>query len=133
MNIENIYKCKTLKHGSPNLLSVSTIAKQTSLRPKSFNVDMLMQKREIKRKKILDNFTEMYEQCVRKIEIANDLNKTDLLFCVKNHIPDCPDYDPDFCVDYIRNKLHDLHFDTYKINNTTIFITWLYMETNKLS
>lgn len=129
INIENIYRCKTLSSNSNNPIDVRTIAKQTA--SKSFQINHLIEKCENKRKTILKHYIDMYEKCIKKIDIANNLNKTDLLYTVKQYIPECPGYRSIDCVEYIRNKLHDNFLDTCRIDDCTIFITWLYIEVNK--
>ena len=96
-----------------------------------FNVNNLIEARETKRRQVLSRYSEMYNLCLQKIEVANNLKKTDLLYAVKDSVPDCPEYNPSDCIDYIKTKLEDIYMDTYKIDNKTIFITWLYIEANK--
>lgn len=128
-NIENLFYCKTLGNDRSNALDVLSIAKQSS--SKSFTVNNLIETRENTRKRILRKYMEMYEGCLKKIDIANNLKKTDLLYTVKESIPSFPEYNPNDCIDFIQSKLHECYMDTHKINRCTLFITWVYIELNK--
>lgn len=127
INIENLFHCKT--HNSSNTLDIKTITQ--CQRP--FDTDILIETREKKRKTLLNYYLKYYDTCLKKIEIANNLGKTDLLFTVTEFIPNCPEYKSKDCLIYIKKKLDQKFFDTYIINNKTLFITWLYIEANKES
>lgn len=124
INIESLFQCRT--HHSSNTLDVRSITH--SRRP--FDIDVLIETRERKRQKLLGYYTRNYDACLKKIEVANTLGKTDLLYSVRDYILNCPEYRAIDCVEYIREKLHAHHFNTYRVDDKTIFITWLYLETN---
>ena len=125
LNIENLFHCKT--HSSSKILDVKTITRNQ--RP--FDTDILIETRERKRKTLLNYYLKFHDTCLKKIEIANNLGRTDLLYSVTEFIPNCPEYKPIDCVEYIKNKLDKNFFDTYIVGNKTLFITWLYLEANK--
>lgn len=128
INIENLFHCKTkLVSNSSNILDVNSIVHNN----KSFNINDLIETREKKRILLLNNYIKYYDKCLKKIEIANNLDKTDLLYSVDEYILDCPEYKSIDCIKYIKNKLEQDFFDTYIINNNTLFITWLYLEVNR--
>ena len=127
INIENLFHCKT--QSSNKILDVKSIVQNK----KSFNIDVLIEVREKKRKELLNNYVKYHEKCLQKIEIANNLGKTDLLYTVDQSIADCPEYKSIDCIEFIKNKLEKELFDTYVVNNKTLFITWLYLEANKES
>lgn len=124
INIENLLHCKI---NSTNSLDIESMTK----RRKPFDTDSLIKTREIKRKRLLNYYIKFYDNCLKKIEIANNLGKTDLLYCVDTIIYDCPEYRPIDCIKYIKNKLDQDFFDTYIVENKTLFITWIYLEVNR--
>lgn len=125
INIENLFHCKT--NNSSKMLDVKAITKNQ----KSFDTDILIETRERKRKTLLNYYIKFYNTCLKKIEIANNLGKTDLLYTVTEFIPNCIEYKPIECIKYIKNKLDNDLFDTYIIDDKTLFVTWLYIEANK--
>ena len=76
-------------------------------------------------------FNEMLRYCYQRIEETNDNNDTDLIFTVIENIPDCKEYDPKECLEYISFKLRTQDLDTKILSNTSIFITWKYIELKK--
>jgi len=129
LNIENLFNCKTARYDKSNTIDIISIAGKHS--NERFNIKQLIDSRENKRKEVLKNYKKMYNICLKKIDVANKLNKTDLLYTVEEFIPNCPEYNTLDCIKFIQNKLNNFHMDTYEINNKTIFITWYYIELNK--
>lgn len=125
INIESLFHCKT--HNSSRTLDIKTITKSQ----KPFNTDTLIETRERKRRTLLNFYLKFYDTCLKKIEVANNLGKTDLLYTVTEFIPNCHEYKSIDCIEYIKKKLDKEFFDTYIIGNKTLFITWLYIEANK--
>lgn len=125
INIESLFHCKT--RNSSRTLDVKAITQ--SHRP--FDTDILIETREKKRKTLLNYYVKFHDTCLKKIEIANNLGKTDLLYTITESIPNCIEYKPKECIEYIKNKLDQDFFDTYVVDDKTLFITWLYIEANK--
>lgn len=126
INIENLFHCTT-HDNTGKALDVKAITQSQ----KPFDTDILIETRERKRKILLNCYIKFYDKCLKKIEIANNVGKTDLLYSVSESIPNFPEYKPIDCIGYIRNKLENDSFDTYIVGNKTIFITWLYIEANR--
>ena len=72
----------------------------------------------------------MYQICWEKIKIANINEKNDIIYKIPLFIADCIDYNPLSCLEYIELELRKLSFDTLKLNNCSIFISWIYLEVN---
>ena len=125
INIENLFNCRT------NNRSKNLDVKAITQCQKPFDIDTLIETREKKRKTLLNYYIKFYDMCLKKIEIANNLGKTDLLYTVKEFIPNCHEYKPSNCIEYIKNKLQLDHFNICILNSKTLFITWLYIESNK--
>lgn len=93
-------------------------------------VEKIIETKEKKRELLADFMNNQYENCSRKLHIANQLGKTDLLFSVPAYEPEIPAYSSLSCLVYIEKRLRELCYDTIIINKTTIFITWVYIEVN---
>ncbi|AYV78892.1 MAG: hypothetical protein Edafosvirus45_1, partial [Edafosvirus sp.] len=78
-------------------------------------------------------FNNIYRVCLEKIKRENEFNKTDIIFDVPLAILGNTEYKSIDCLDFIENKLRALHIDTYKLSARSIFISWLYVEVNKLN
>lgn len=96
-----------------------------------FNPDQLIKSRIEKREKILSTYMKIYKSCLEKIKMFESMNRVDMVFEIPQYMVDTLNYNPNDCLDYIRNKLTELFIDTYKISNKLIFITWKYIELNK--
>jgi hypothetical protein len=124
LNVQNLFNCQT---GNNKILDVKSIIDKSD---NSFDIKKLIESREVKRKKLVDIYRKLYTNCIKKIDVANTIHKTDLLYTIPLSIPDLPEYDSKECLKYIDNQLKMLYFDTYLVNPITIFITWLYIEVN---
>ena len=126
INIESLFNCKT-HNNSSKTLDIKSISQPK----KSFDIENLIETRERKRKRLLNYYLKFHENCLKKIEIANNLAKTDLLYSVTPTIINFPEYNSLECIKYIKNKLDQEYFDTYIVDENTLFITWLYLEVNR--
>ena len=96
-----------------------------------FNVDKLLNVQDEQKKKVRDSYKKIYNICLNKIDTANSMRKTDIIFEIPRSIFRIPDYDPFKCVDYIENKLRDMDIDTLRVSNFFIFISWLNIKDNR--
>lgn len=112
------------------VFGIDNIIMANDKQEKQFNINKLIKVRKQKRKKLLENYVKLYNDCLINIESVNDINKTDLYFNVPEKLIDCPDYNSNDCIEYIENKLREQFIDTLKINDNTIFVSWLYVELN---
>jgi hypothetical protein len=72
----------------------------------------------------------MLRECINKIERQNLLRKIDTTFKFDDIIYGHPEYIRDECIEYVINELNTYHFETYRIDNKTIFISWKFMDSN---
>ena len=135
ISIDKLFPQGTNKSGSQGKkLDIDTLFKGTPLNNEpdiSFSSDILLDKIKKRRKNKLKKFNEMLRYCYQRIEETNDNNDTDLIFTVIENIPDCKEYDPKECLEYISFKLRTQDLDTKILSNTSIFITWKYIELKK--
>lgn len=97
----------------------------------TFNADVLINTNKVKREKLLQTYTKYYNHCVDQIVTLNNTGKTDLVYDVPSLVPDCKEYNPLNCLEFIALKLQREFIDTFYIDKTLLFITWKYIEFNK--
>jgi hypothetical protein len=127
---DNIKVCEG--KGGLNVYSLANLKKSYD-DVHSYNAETLIKIQHDKREKKLDTFIKYYSRCFETIKILNNKNMTDMIFDVPDKVPECPDYNPIDCMDFIESKLKEKYMDIYRINYKTIFITWKYIEFNQFS
>jgi hypothetical protein len=123
ISIQSLFNCKT---NNNKTIDIKSITKKDD----TFDIRKIILAKEEKRKKLCENYNKFYKQCINKIDIATSLGKSDLLYSVTKRIKDIPEYSSLDCLKYIEKRLSSLYMNTLIINNTTIFITWYYIEAN---
>jgi hypothetical protein len=115
-------------------LDVETLFSNTPLNNDpdiTFTSDVLLVKREKRRKEKLNYYRHMLRYCHKRISDADDDQGSDIVFTVIDSVPECKDYDPMECLEFISIKLREEDFDTTILTSTTMFITWKYLELKK--
>lgn len=97
----------------------------------NFNIDRLIKLREERKNKILIQYEKIFKMCLNKVNLANDMNKTEIVYDVPDGIYGHYDYNPVDCLLYIEGKLKNMFFDTLVLNNKTIFISWANLGDNR--
>lgn len=97
----------------------------------SFNVDKLTTLRKERKMKIFEHYEQIYKTCLNKIDVANDLNKTEITFEIPESIFGHYDYKKSNCLKYIELKLRKMYIDTFIYNDNAIYISWENIEKNK--
>ena len=124
LSIQSLFNCKT---GNSKTLDVkSLIGKKND----SFDVNKIIAAKKERRKKLFLTYERLYEKCINKIEIANSLGKTDLLYHVPIEVKDIPEYNSIECLSHIDKRIKSLYMDAHTVNSSIIFITWFYIEAN---
>jgi len=95
----------------------------------NFNIERLVQLREEKKNKIFIQYDKIFNACLNKINRANNLHKTEVLFDIPEGIYGHSDYNPLQCLEYIEKKLKDMCLDTL-ILKKSIYISWLNLSDN---
>lgn len=96
-----------------------------------FSVDNLINEREERKKKVIEQYKKLFYLCLKKIKMANKLNKTDIIFDIPDAIFMFPEYSIIDCMKYINEKLQKLYMETLILSDKTIFITWKDIDKNK--
>lgn len=95
----------------------------------NFNIERLIKLREERRKKIMTQYEKVFKMCLNKINSANDLNKTEVIYDVPEVMFGYSDYNLNGCIQYVNDKLQGINLDTI-ILGKTIYISWLNLEEN---
>lgn len=96
----------------------------------NFNIKKLITLREERKKKIFVYYDKIFSCCLNKIEMANNMNKTEILYEVPNAIYGSFDYNVHDCIHFINNKLREMKLDTLIINDKTLYVSWINLEEN---
>lgn len=124
LSIQSLFNCKT---GNSKVIDIKSIVNNHN---DSFDVNKIIAAKEERRKKLCNIYEKLYVKSINKIEIANSLGRTDLLYYVPNKVKDIPEYNSKECLSYIDKRIKSIYMDTHIVNNTIIFITWFYIEAN---
>lgn len=134
INIDNLFPEGNKSGTRCSKLDIDTLFSGTSINNEpeiTFSSDMLLNKIKKRRIEKLKCYRQMLKYCHERINSADDNLETDIIFTVLEQIPDCKDYNPHECLEYISIKLRDESIDTTILTNTTMFITWKYLELKK--
>ena len=77
------------------------------------------------------SYKKIYNICLNKIDTANSMRKTDIIFEIPRLIFRCPEYDPFECLNYLEKKLRNLDMDTLRMSGLFIFISWQNIKKNR--
>jgi hypothetical protein len=103
----------------------------------NLNIDRLIHLRDERENKVISEYEKMYNNCIGKITMANELNKTSVVFNAPESVYGYFNYSSSECVKYINKKLESEKFDTLIISDNKLYISWLNLgknrETNKSS
>lgn len=96
----------------------------------NFNIERLIKLREERKNKILIQYDRIFNMCLKKINIANELNKTEIVYDVPDAIYGYLEYNRIDCLGYLENKLKSMHLDTLILNDKTIYVSWINLHEN---
>jgi hypothetical protein len=88
---------------------------------------LITTKQQIRQKKI-EVYKKYFYLCLQHIEVANKIGKTDIFFKVPHAIYDNLHYNLNECIEYITKMLKEYLFNWVLMNDTTIFISWHFLE-----
>lgn len=132
LSVDKLFPSEENKSGARgNKLDINTIFVNTPLNnePKiTFTSNVLLERIKKRRKKKLNYYKQMLKYCHERIESADENQGTDIIFTIIDHIPEFKDFNPRECLEYISIKLREEDFDTTILTDTTMFITWKYLE-----
>ncbi|QKF93940.1 hypothetical protein QKU48_gp0482 [Fadolivirus algeromassiliense] len=97
----------------------------------NFNIDRLIKLREERKQKIFVQYEKIFNMCLNKINLANNLNKTEIIYEVPEAAYGYFDYSSQDCLNYIEERLKNMDLDTLLLDPKTIYVSWLNLEENK--
>jgi len=131
-SVDMLFPMETNKSGTKGKqLDIDTLFRDTPLNKQpviSFTSDVLIDRIKKRRLNKLNCYLKMLQYCHERIKNADELGCTDIEFVVVETYPECRDYDPYECLEFISEKLRQDYFDTIIISDVSMFITWKYIE-----
>ncbi len=134
ISIDKLFPSDNVSGTRGKKLDINSLYSNTSLNndPEiTFNSNLLIEKRIRRRNEKLNFYKQMLKYCYKRIAESDDNLETDILFTVIENIPECKEYNPKECLEYISVKIREEDFDTTILSSTTMFITWKYLELKK--
>lgn len=129
LNLNNLTKSNLRPAGDIDLNSICVATSNDIIQ--NFTSGDLIKTRNEKRKKLLEEYQNIYRVCLEKIKKQDPLFITDIIFEVPDIIYSNADYKSENCLEYIEKKLNDMYIDTYRLSSNSIFITWKFIELHK--
>lgn len=134
INIKNIFANNILQNNlqekpviTINDFSVNTLVESNTFKTAisdDYIINKIKSNKINEKKKNDDLFEELYKQCLIKINIAIELNMTDIVYSVGLSYFSYPYYNSFECIKYIEYKLREKNFLTLIVSNKDIFISW---------
>lgn len=123
ININNLFAPVSKKPINVNDFINTTNSPDNSAKV-GINIDKLINLREERKQKIVLQYDKIFKICINKINMANNLNKTEVIYDVPEVLFGYSNYNINECILYITNKLKESRFDTI-ILGKSIYISWL--------
>lgn len=134
ISVDNLFPSDIRSGTKGRKLDVESLFSNTPLNNEpeiTFSSNIILEKREKRRKEKLNYYRHMLKYCHKRITDADDDQGSDIVFTVIESVPECKDYDSLECLEFISVKLREEDFDTTILTSTTMFITWKYLELKK--
>jgi hypothetical protein len=90
----------------------------------NFNIDRLINLRETRKKRVLIQYEKVYGMCLKKINMANNLNKTEVVYDVPEAAYGYFDYTSIECLKYIEERLKEMKLEILLLDSKSIYISW---------
>jgi hypothetical protein len=94
------------------------------------SVNKILNLQKERKKKTIHQYDKIFKMCMTRINTANELNYTEIIYTIPTVAFQCPDYNTDDCLINLQNKLRELCFDTFIVSNTDIYVSWFNLENN---
>jgi len=127
ISINNIFNTNDRR-----VLDVNNIYGQQAQSEKKvqFSVDRLIKLREERKAKLYAEYKKQLNICLNRINTANNLNRTEVMYDVPDGLYGHSDYVPGDCLAYIKNKIKGMKLDVVVLSDRSILISWLHLEAN---
>ena len=90
-----------------------------------FIVNKIINLEKDEKKKIKELYELKYKECLLKINYSIDMNLTDIFYNVNENFFGYKNYNSLECLKYVQYRLRKKKFETFIINNTIIFVSWI--------
>ena len=136
ITIDNLMPTKTTNYlKNKGKIDINCISKDKFINNEpdiEFNSDVLLKSILQRRQKTRNMMVTSFNMCCDKIQEADVIGLTDLIFELPNTITMNNIYSKDIeIIRYISKKLQKQGLNTYIIDDKRIFITWKFIELNK--
>lgn len=133
ISIDNLFPTDVKSGTKGRRMDIETLFSNTPLNQNqdpdiTFTSDILLNKIKKRREEKLICYRNMLKYCHKRIADTDDDQGTDMILTMVESIPECRDYSSRECLEYISIKLREENFDTTILTDTTMFITWKYLE-----
>ena len=130
LSINNLFPSNN-DFGPLDVYSLFNSKKKNKNNQINFNIDKLINLREDRKKKVLEQYEKVFQRCLNKINLVNSLDKFDIIFQVPKWIYGFNDYTSIECLLHLQSNLIKLHFDTLLISSKSIYISWKDLKKNR--
>lgn len=126
LSIDNLFPCAAPREDDKplDIYSLCNYRDNRVEKKINYNIDRLITLREDRRKKLEEQYTRIFKMCMTKIHLANNLNKTEVIYQVPDIVYRYPEYDPMECLRKLDKKLTDQCFVTHFLPHQMISISW---------
>jgi hypothetical protein len=134
ISVDNLFPSEIRSGTRGRKLDVESLFSKTPLNSEpdiTFTSNILLEKREKRRREKLNYYNQMLIFCHQRIKDADDDQASDIVFTVIESVPECKEYNSLECLEYISDKLRKEDLDTTILTPTNMFITWKYLELKK--
>jgi hypothetical protein len=121
INIENIFDI----HTEQPITVDNVYERRKSKKNKTvLNIDKIKKNIELKKNMAKSEYKKKFKICVNKINMANDIGKTNIIYVVNNDVFLVSNFKCIDCIKYINNKLIKNKFKTCILSDNSILISW---------
>ena len=134
--VDNLFPSEVKSGTKGKHMDIETLFANTFLNKEPdipFTSDILIERIKKRREEKLLCYRNMLSYCHKKIALVDEDQGTDIILTMVESVPECRDYVPRECLEYISIKLREENFETAILSDTMIFITWKYLELKKYS
>jgi hypothetical protein len=130
ININNLFKGAT-EFKPLNVQTLYDVKGNKEKEKFNLNIDRLINLRDERENKVLEQYEKNYNGCLSKITMANELGKTSVVFTVPETVFGYYNYSPTECIKYTNTRLGSEKFDTLVLSDNSLYISWLNLKKNR--
>jgi len=128
ININNLFNQNN--SNKEQILGINNLFQDNSRKNDIFNINDLLNKKEERKKKVLDIYKKKLKDSLKRINTANKYNLTSITYEVPYISFNCKEYNPIECINYIYQRLEKICMDTIILSDNSIYISWENIDDN---